>query len=137
MVLTPSNARLLTEPADRVLGVAWSPNGRTLAAVSEDNYVRAWDAQSWRCTAVSEDYPYPRAIYFADEKTVVVIDVALRRYTFSPVACWQWPSSPARRTRRWTSNFARPSRGAMPPRRGRCSIAARMPIAAMATGEQR
>jgi hypothetical protein len=32
--------------------------------------------------AVSEDYPYPRAIWFADEHTVMVIDVALRQYTF-------------------------------------------------------
>jgi hypothetical protein len=81
-VVGPSAAHLLTGPADRVLAVAWSASGRLLAAVSDDNYVRAWDPANPQPLAVSEDYPYPRAIWFADEHTVVVIDVALRRYTF-------------------------------------------------------
>lgn len=82
MMLAPAGVRMLQGPTDRVLGVAWSPGGRRLAAVSEDNYVRAYDPDTQQCVAVSEDYPYPRAIYFADERTVVVIDVALRQYTF-------------------------------------------------------
>jgi WD40 repeat protein len=80
MVAGPPSSGLLQGHTDRVVGVAWSPSGKLLASVSEDNYARIWDAQSRRCVAVSEDYPYPRAIYFSDEHTLVVLDVALRRY---------------------------------------------------------
>lgn len=82
MVSDSSAVRLLAGHTEKVLGLAWSPSGSHLASVSEDNYVRVWDPRDQRCVAVSEDYPYPRAVYFADEKTVVVIDVALRRYDF-------------------------------------------------------
>jgi WD40 repeat protein len=80
MVSGPAGSGLLQGHTDRVVGVAWSPSGKLLASVSEDNYARIWDVQSRQCVAVSEDYPYPRALYFSDERTVVVLDVALRRY---------------------------------------------------------
>jgi hypothetical protein len=65
MVAAPDAVRLLRGHRDRVLGVAWSPGGGLLASVSGDNYVRVWNPESQRCVAVSQDYPYPRAIYFS------------------------------------------------------------------------
>jgi hypothetical protein len=81
MIADSAAVRLLAGHRDRVLGIAWSPSGRRLASVGDDNYVRVWDPQAQRCLAVSEDYPYPRAIYFENEETIAVIDVALRQYT--------------------------------------------------------
>jgi len=81
VLLFPPNQKL-SGHRDRVLGVAWSASGQRLASVSDDNYVRAWDVQKQRCIAVSEDLPYPRTAYFSDENTIVVIDAALRTYTF-------------------------------------------------------
>jgi len=81
MVLDGAAVRLLAGHRDRVLAVAWSPSGHRLASVSDDNYVRVWNPETQRCVAVSEDYPYPRAIFFTSENSITVIDAALRQYT--------------------------------------------------------
>ena len=81
VLIGPPFERRLRGHTDRVLGVAWSAGGTRLASVSEDNYVRVWIPESQRCIAISEDYPYPRAVYFANDETVTVIDAALRQYS--------------------------------------------------------
>ena len=81
MVADGAAVRLLAGHRDRVLGLAWSPGGRRLASVSEDNYVRVWNPETQQCVAVSEDYPYPRAVFFSSETTITVVDAALRQYT--------------------------------------------------------
>lgn len=82
MIADSSSIRMLGGHTDRVVAIAWSPSGRRLASAGEDNYVRVWDPATQRCLAISEDYPYPRAIFFQNEESIVVIDLALRRYVF-------------------------------------------------------
>jgi WD40 repeat protein len=80
VVLDQGGARLRghTEP---ILGVTWSPSGRRVASVSEDNCVRVWDPQTGRSLAIGKAYQYPKAIYFSDENSIVVVDAALRQHT--------------------------------------------------------
>jgi len=82
MVLSGGSVRLLAGHRGRVLGIAWNAAGDRLGTVGEDNYARVWDVEHLQTIAISEDLPYPRAIYAQDDRTWMVIDAALRSHIF-------------------------------------------------------